>query len=203
MSTAAKQTTGGAAPGRRQRRDRPTSGAATGQGARRKKGTAPALPAFPCPSAAHCGVAPQAGVLRCWALVCAWAGTGVPDGRASGRADGCLCACHASPTPGSRESLWNSSRRCRLLCCVASGWVSRCEAVGEMARGLRQAGELLAATICASLRAAQGPRVCGAIGARPRSRFTVDLSGGFGREPAQKLYRALRYATTVRAVSSI
>ena len=177
MSTAAKQTTGGAAPGRRQRRrDRPTSGAAAGQGARRKKGTAPALHARPCPSAAHCGVAPQAGVLRCWALVCAWAGTGVPDGRASGRADGCLCACHASPTPGSRESLWNSSRRCRLLCCVASGWVSRCEAVGEMAQGLRHAGELLAATICASLRVARGPRVCGASGARPRSRFTVDLS---------------------------
>ena len=126
------ETTGGAAPGRRQRRDRPTSGAAAGQGTRRKKGIAPALPARPCPSAAHCGVAPQAGVLRCWALVCAWAGTGVPDGHAAGRADGCLCVCHDSPTPGSRESRWNSSRRCRLLC-VASGWVSHCEAVGEMA----------------------------------------------------------------------
>ncbi len=197
MSTAAKQTTGGAAPGRRQRRDRPTSGAAAGQGARRKKGTAPALPARPCPSAAHCGVAPQAGVLRCWA------GTGVPDGRSAGRADGCLCACHASPTPGSRESRWKSSRRCRLLC-VASGWVSSCETVGEMARGLRHAGELLAATICASLRAARGPHVCGASGARPRSRFTVDLSGGdVGRGQEQKLYRARRYATTVRAVSRI
>ena len=59
-------------------------------------------------------------MLRCWALVCAWAGTGVPDGRAAGRADGCLRAHHASPTPGSRESRWNSSRQCRLLC-VASG----------------------------------------------------------------------------------
>ena len=109
-------------------------------------------------------------MLRCWA------GTGVPDGRSAGRADGCLCACHASPTPGSRESRWKSSRRCRLLC-VASGWVSSCETVGEMARGLRHAGELLAATICASLRAARCPHVCGASGARPRSRFTVDLSG--------------------------
>ena len=63
MSTAVKQTTGGVAPGRRQRRDRPTSGAAAGQGARRKKGTAQALTARPCLSAAHCGVAPQAGVL--------------------------------------------------------------------------------------------------------------------------------------------
>jgi hypothetical protein len=122
-------------------------------------------------------------VLRCWALVCAWAGTGVPDGRAAGRADGCLRARHASPTPGSRESRWNSSRQCRLLC-VASGWVSRCEAVGEMARGLRHAGELLAATICASLRAARGPRVCGASGARPRSRFTGGRS--FGRPAASQ-----------------
>jgi hypothetical protein len=63
MSTAAKQTTGGAAPGRRQRRDRPTSGAAAGQGARRKKGSAPALPARPCPSAAHCGVLEDYGLL--------------------------------------------------------------------------------------------------------------------------------------------
>ena len=92
-------------------------------------------------------------------------------------------ACHASPTPGSRESRWNSSRRCRLLC-VASCWVSRCEAVGEMARGLLHAGELLAATICASLRASRGRRICGASGARPRSRFTVDLSGG--RPPHSK-----------------
>ena len=122
-------------------------------------------------------------MLRCWALVCAWAGTGVPDGRVAGRADGCLRACHASPNPGSRESRWNSSRRCRLLC-VASGWVSRCEAVGEMAQDLLHAGELLAATICASLRAARGPRICGASGARPRSRFTVDLSGG--RPPHSK-----------------
>ena len=122
-------------------------------------------------------------MLRCWALVCAWAGTGVPDGRAAGRADGCLRARHASPTPGSRESRWNSSRQCRLLC-VASGWVSRCEAVGEMARGLRHAGELLAATICASLRAARGPRVCGASGARPRSRFTGGRS--FGRPAASQ-----------------
>jgi hypothetical protein len=35
-------------------------------------------------------------VLRCWSLVCAWAGTGVPDGRAAGRADGCLRECHAN-----------------------------------------------------------------------------------------------------------
>ena len=115
--------------------------------------------------------------LRALGLASSPAGTGVPDGRAAGRADGCLRTCHASPTPGSRESRWNRSRRCCLLC-VASGWVSSCEAVGEMARGLRHAGELLAATICASLRAARGPHVCGARGARPRSRFTVDLSGG-------------------------
>jgi hypothetical protein len=62
--------------------------------------------------------------------------------------------------------------------------VSRCEAVGEMARGLRHAGELLAATICASLRAARGPRVCGASGARPRSRFTGGRS--FGRPAASQ-----------------
>jgi len=80
-------------------------------------------------------------VLRCWA------GTGVPDGRSAGRADGCLCACHASPTPGSRESRWKSSRRCRLLC-VASGWVSRpaarrrtlgCHDLCEFASGARPA----------------------------------------------------------------
>ena len=113
-----------------------------------------------------------------------------------------VCEC-VMPTPGSRESRWKSSRRCRLLC-VASGWVSSCETVGEMARGLRHAGELLAATICASLRAARGPHVCGASGARPRSRFTVDLSGGdVGRGQEQKLYRARRYATTVRKVSRI
>ena len=35
-------------------------------------------------------------MMRCWAFVCAWAGTGVPDGHAVGRADGCLRACHAN-----------------------------------------------------------------------------------------------------------
>ena len=167
------QTTGGAAPGRRQRHDRPTSGAAAGQGTRRKKGTTPALTSVPAsqwrtvglrrrPACCDAGrLCARGQALECGMDVRWVARTGV-------------CA-RVMPTPGSRESRWKSSQRCRLLC-VASSWVSRCETV--VARGLRHAGELLAATICASLRAARGPRVCGASGARPRSRFPVDLSGG-------------------------
>ena len=128
-------------------------------------------------------------MLRCWALVCAWAGTGVPDGRAAGRADGCLRAHHASPTPGSRESRWNSSRQCRLLCVASAArqlgrWREACgtQANSWLPRFVRVCERLEARAFAAQAARGlgAGSREAGLSGGRPphsKTRLTCASPG--------------------------